>query len=339
MGGGSSNKQTSTSSVNIPPELQGIFGQSGQGMAQLLGGLSPYTSLLTGFNPQQIPGITPQEQQFISQIGGMAGAMPTFGGFNMNAPGAPQFNMNAPGAPQFMNMPQWGGFNYNAPTMPHMQEVTELGQIGTNPLFTAFEKTQIPKLLQANVLSGLGQGAQAEAISQASLGEAENIAKYNLQQVAATNAARQAQYGMGFQQWQTINQLKAQGFSEQMARTLAQNQMLQQGYGNQFQNWQAQNALQQQQFGNQLQNWQALNALRQQGFGNEMQSWQNQLQALQQGLTAAGLPRQIETQQGQAAYNELNAMRTLYAQLIGMPFGGMMQSLPQQTVTRGTGGK
>ena len=309
MGGGGGGKQTSTTAYNVPPELQQILGQASGGMQSLLGGLIPQSGMLTGFNPQQIPNLSPQEQQLIQQLSGMWGQTPQFGGFNTTAPTSPQFGQ----------APQFGGYQMKAPERPSMETVAQLGQIGTNPLFTAFEKSQLPQLLQSNALSGLGQGAQAEAISQAGLREAENIAGYNLQQVASDNAARQQGYQNAFQQWQYQNQLRGQGWQNQM------------------QGWQAQNQAQQQQFQNQFQNWQTQNQLKQLGFGNELQSWQNQLQALQQGLTASGLGRQITGQQQQAQYNELNALRTLMEQVIGAPFGALSSTIGSTTKTTGGG--
>jgi hypothetical protein len=335
-GGGGGGKQTSTTAYNVPPELQQILGMAGGGMQSLLGGLIPQSGMLTGFNPQQIPNLSPQEQQLIQQLSGMWGQTPQFGGFNPNAPTSPEFG-KAPTGPQFGKAPVFGGYNMNAPQGPAMETVAQLGQIGTNPLFTAFQQTELPRLLQSQSLSGLGQGAQAEAISQAGLREAENIAGYNLNQVASDNAARQQGYQNAFQQWQAQNQLRGQGWQNQMQGWQAQNQAQQQQFQNQFQGWQAQNQNLQQQYQNQFQNWQTQNQLKQLGFGNELQSWQNQLQALQQGLTASGLGRQITGQQQQAQYNELNALRTLMEQVIGAPFGALSSTIGSTTKTTGGG--
>ena len=336
MGGGGGN-QKSTTSYNVPPELQQILGQTSGGMQALLGGLIPNAGWLTQYQAQQIPGMSAQEQQLLSQITGMFGSTPHFGGFDMNAPQMQGFNYTAPTGPAFANAPAFGGYNMNAPKAYTPETVANLGAIGTNPLFTAFQKTELPRMLQQNALSGLGQGAQAEAISQAGLREAENIAGYNLQQVASDNAARQAGYQNAFQAWQAQNQLRGQGWQNQLQGWQAQNQALQQNYANQFQNWQAQNAARQQQYQNQFGQWQQQNQLRQMGFGNELQQWQNQLNALQQGLTAAGLPRQLATQQAQAQYNEVNALRTLFEQVISAPFGALSGTIGSTTKSSGGG--
>jgi hypothetical protein len=293
MGGGGDS--TSTTYYDVLNPTGAIETQSALGMQAMLGGLLPQATALTAYTPQYIPQISGPEQNLLNSLQGQLGAMPGLPSFNMAAPGAPSFNMTAPGVPALGT-----GF----------QTATDLGQIGTNPLFTAFEQTQLPQILQANALSGMGQGAQAEAISNAALQQAQNIAGYNLQQASQQNQAQQLI-----------------------------NQAAQMGYGDIFQNWQAQNQLAQQGYGDIFQNWQAQNQLAQQGWQDALNQWQQQFTGTQQALQDVGLPRTLQAQQGQANYAELQALRNMLGQTVAGPFAGLMQAQTVPTTQTSGGGK
>lgn len=77
------------------------------------------------------------------------------------------------------------------------QAQLSLSQPGTSPLFQQFLKQTMPQVLQQTGLQGLGQGAQAEAVSNAALGAALPIAQYDLQ-----SALSRGQFGLQAQQQQ-----------------------------------------------------------------------------------------------------------------------------------------
>ena len=181
MSGSNSN---STAYTQLSPELNNIFGYVSGSVQNEIGKSTPLIKDVFRYSPQQIPGLTSTEQGI---LGNEINALNPFG---MTQQGQQGLGM-LQGAAGGLDASGLTGLQQNASSALQQQAT---GPVGSSPLFTAFEATTLPQVLQQANISGLGQGAQGEAITNAAMNAALPIAQ--LQQGAADQLANLGAAGL-----------------------------------------------------------------------------------------------------------------------------------------------
>lgn len=192
MGGsGGTRTETTPTAASIPPELQPLVNKAVQGTTDAMDNVSP--SDFTGVNIQNIPGLTPEEQQWMQQIFGWAGD-PTLtqgaeqgmdltrsaGGMSkgeqdamdqltklgqmgpVNAGSVGSYDASATGA----------GVDTNTRQMKRAEEIAQgltVGDVGSSPAtiqaMKAWEQFVKPQVMAGQALTGnLGGGSTEEAL-------------------------------------------------------------------------------------------------------------------------------------------------------------------------------
>jgi hypothetical protein len=141
MGGGGSGPDTSTTTtgMTLPPELQPLFRDLAWSISHQLPAASTVIGEAMQAQPQEVAGMTPEEEQWRASAMGMIGGS---------------------GLTQAQREARRGLRQFTA------------GDIGSSPAtlaaMQAFRQQQLPSILQGSAVSGLGQGAIAEAAANAS---------------------------------------------------------------------------------------------------------------------------------------------------------------------------
>ena len=201
MGSNAGSTGNTTSYSMMSPQLNALLGQATTGVSNEQNALMPQITSLTANNPQQIPQISSSEQSLLNNILGSTN--------NQGLTGTQQNSISSiygdtSNAKNIFQQQQGQVADVVNPARENLGSIGgQLGQfssgpIGSNPLMQAFEQTQLPQIMQQANIGGLGQGAQAEAVSNAAANQAMNIA--NMQQSAlgqeASIAGQNANLGL-----------------------------------------------------------------------------------------------------------------------------------------------
>lgn len=184
MAGGGGPPERSTTTNRLDPALAKILKTSGLGISRQINALLPQLGRLSQFQPQQIPGMTADEQRL---LGNLQGSIDPYGMTRQGQQAGELYQSQ-------MNLP--GGLT---PDQVQAQQFYQgqLGPIGQSPLMDAWRRGGLQETLQSSALQGLGAGGMAETVANAADREAMQIAA--MQNQAAGSLAGLGAQGFGQQ--------------------------------------------------------------------------------------------------------------------------------------------